>query len=210
MFKHTIPSIFPLIAPNVTWKVKTNDKVLYLTFDDGPHPSITPLVLNILDEFNAKATFFCSGKNAQAHPEICREIIAQGHQIGNHTQLHLNGWKTLSRNYINDVEACKKTLETILNEEVKLFRPPYGKIGWKAYFKLKKQGYTIVMWDVLSADFDSQTNAEHCLANVLNNIESGSIVVFHDSQKCYAKLRKVLPKTLAFLHENKFCCEVIA
>ncbi|MBU3680314.1 MAG: polysaccharide deacetylase family protein [Flavobacterium sp.] len=199
-----------LIAKGLLWNIPNKRKAIYLTFDDGPTPEITNWVLDQLAQYKAKATFFCIGKNAQAHPEICREIKAQGHQIGNHTQNHSNGWKTSARNYINDFEKCKKTMETILNEEVKLFRPPYGKIGWKAYSKIKKQGYTIVMWDVLSADFDSQTNDEKCLANVLNNIESGSIVVFHDSQKCYATLREVLPKTLAFLHENKFCCEVIA
>jgi peptidoglycan/xylan/chitin deacetylase (PgdA/CDA1 family) len=203
-------AIVRAIARGLLWNIPNKRKAIYLTFDDGPTPEITNWVLDQLAQYKAKATFFCIGKNAQAHPEICHEIKAQGHQIGNHTQNHLNGWNTLSRNYIYDFEACKKTLETILNEEVKLFRPPYGKMKWKACSKIKKQGYTIVMWDVLSADFDSQTNAEQCLANVLNNIESGSIVVFHDSQKCYAKLREVLPKTLAFLHENKFCCEVIA
>jgi peptidoglycan/xylan/chitin deacetylase (PgdA/CDA1 family) len=198
------------IASGLLWKIPNTRKAVYLTFDDGPTPEITPWVLDQLDQYQAKATFFCIGKNVAAHPDLCQQIKAQGHQIGNHTQNHLNGWITSASDYLADFEDCKKTLQNTLNEEVKLFRPPYGKIGLKAYFKIKKQGYKIVMWDVLSADFDPETNTEQCLANVLNNIESGSIVVFHDSQKCFANLQYVLPKTLAFLKENKFCCEVIA
>jgi peptidoglycan/xylan/chitin deacetylase (PgdA/CDA1 family) len=198
------------IASGLLWKIPNTHKAVYLTFDDGPTPEITPWVLDQLAQHLAKATFFCIGKNVAAHPELCHQIKSKGHQIGNHTQTHRNGWVTPSTEYLADFEDCKQTLQNTLNEEVKLFRPPYGKIGLKAYFKIKKQGYKIVMWDVLSADFDPETNAEQCLANVLNNIESGSIVVFHDSQKCFANLQYVLPKTLAFLKENKFCCEVIA
>lgn len=202
-------AIVRAIARGLLWNIPNKQKAIYLTFDDGPTPKITNWVLDQLAQYKAKATFFCIGKNAEAHPNLCREIKAQGHQIGNHTQNHLNGWITSASDYLADFEDCKQTLQNTLNEEVKLFRPPYGKMGWRAFWKIKKQGYTIVMWDVLSADFDSEISAEQCLANVLNNIESGSIVVFHDSQKCFTKLRKVLPKTLAFLHENNFCCEVI-
>ncbi|MFY8213898.1 MAG: polysaccharide deacetylase family protein [Flavobacterium sp.] len=198
------------IANGFLWNIPNSRKAVYLTFDDGPTPEITPWVLEQLKEYNAKATFFCIGKNVEAHPDICREIKVHGHQIGNHTQTHRNGWITSASDYLADFEDGKQTLQNILNEEVKLFRPPYGKMGWRAFWKIKKQGYAIVMWDVLSADFDSEISAEQCLANVLTNIESGSIVVFHDSQKCFTNLQEVLPKTLAFLKENKFCCEVIA
>ena len=198
------------IAKGLLWNIPNSRKAVYLTFDDGPTPEITPWVLEQLKEYNAKATFFCIGKNAEAHPDICRQIKVQGHQIGNHTHTHRNGWITSASDYLADFEDGKQTLQNILNEEVKLFRPPYGKMGWRAFWKIKKQGYAIVMWDVLSADFDSEISAEQCLANVLTNIESGSIVVFHDSQKCFTNLKEVLPKTLAFLKENKFCCEVIA
>jgi peptidoglycan/xylan/chitin deacetylase (PgdA/CDA1 family) len=198
------------IAYGLLWKIPNTRKAVYLTFDDGPTPEITSWVLDQLAQYQAKATFFCIGKNVAAHPDLCQQIKSKGHQIGNHTQTHRNGWVTTTTEYLADFEDCTQTLQNTLNEEVKLFRPPYGKIGLKAYFKIKKQGYKIVMWDVLSADFDPEINAEQCLANVLNNIESGSIVVFHDSQKCFANLQYVLPKTLAFLKENEFCCEVIA
>jgi peptidoglycan/xylan/chitin deacetylase (PgdA/CDA1 family) len=198
------------IAPGLLWKIPNTRKAVYLTFDDGPTPEITSWVLNQLDQYQAKATFFCIGKNVTAHPDLCLQIKAQGHQIGNHTQTHRNGWATSTSDYLADFEDCQKTLHSAVNEEVKLFRPPYGKIGLRAYSNIKKQGYKIVMWDILSADFDSETNAEQCLANVLNNIESGSIVVFHDSQKCFANLQYVLPKTLEFLKGNNYCCEVIA
>ena len=198
------------IAPGLLWKIPNSRKAVYLTFDDGPTPEITSWVLDQLNQYKAKATFFCIGKNAEAHPEICQQIKAQGHQIGNHTQTHRNGWVTSTKKYLNDFEQGKQTLQSILQEEVRLFRPPYGKMGWRAFWKIKKQGYKIVMWDVLSADFDAATSPEQCLMYVLNNIESGSIVVFHDSQKCFANLQYVLPKTLAFLKENKYCCEVIA
>lgn len=201
--------IVRLIAKGLLWKIPNKNNVVYLTFDDGPTPEITPWVLEQLAQYKAKATFFCIGKNVVAQPEICREIKVQGHQIGNHTQTHRNGWITSASDYLADFEACKQTLKNTLNEEIKLFRPPYGKIGWQAFWKIKKQGYKIVMWDVLSADFDPATSPEQCLINVLPNIETGSIVVFHDSQKCFANLQYVLPKTLAFLSENNYKCELI-
>ncbi len=197
------------IAPGLLWKIPNNRKAVYLTFDDGPTPEITAWTLDQLAQYNAKATFFCIGENVRKHPEICQQIKAQGHQLGNHTQTHRNGWMTSASDYMADFEACKKTLKTTLHEEVKLFRPPYGKMGWRAFWKIKKQGYKIVMWDVLSADFDQAISPEQCLINVITNIESGSIVVFHDSQKCFANLQYVLPKTLAFLNENNFKCEGI-
>ena len=197
-------------APGMLWKIPNVHKTVYLTFDDGPTPEITPWVMDQLRAYQAKATFFCIGKNVVAQPEICQQLKAEGHQVANHTQTHRNGWTTPPASYLADFEQAKKYLYETIKEEVKLFRPPYGKIGLRAYFNLKKQGYKIVMWDVLSADFDPETTPQKCLDNVLNNLESGSIVVFHDSQKCFANLQYVLPKTLAFLKENEFCCEVIA
>lgn len=173
-----------------------SEKNIYLTFDDGPTPEITQFVLDTLKTFNAKATFFCIGKNAEKHPEIFNKIIAEGHSIGNHTQHHLNGWKNTNPNYFKDVEDAQQLIKS------NLFRPPYGKIKLSQY-KYFKSKYKIVFWDLLSGDFDPKISAEQCLQNVLKNMRNGSIIVFHDSVKASDKLKIVLPKVLEFaLKEN--------
>lgn len=178
------------------WRMDKNEKNIYLTFDDGPTPEITEFVLDTLRKFNAKATFFCIGKNVEKHPEIFNKIIADGHSIGNHTQHHLNGWKNTNHNYFKDVENAQKVINS------NLFRPPYGKIKLSQYKYLHSK-YKIVFWDILSGDFDTKISAEQCLQNVLRNIRNGSIIVFHDSVKASEKLKIVLPKVIEFaLKEN--------
>ena len=199
-------SIIKKIFKNFVWDIPNNENKIFLTFDDGPTPEITNWVLDELKKYNAKATFFCIGNNIQKQPEIYQNIIKEGHSVGNHTFDHLNGWKNNAKKYIENVLLA----ENIINAKPKLYRPPYGKIKPSQASKLRKLGYKIIMWDVLSADFDNEITPEKCLQNVLSNIKSGSIIVFHDSKKASKNLKYVLPKTLEFLSKNNFICEVIS
>lgn len=165
------------------------EKKIYLTFDDGPIPIVTPWVLETLALYNAKATFFCIGNNVLKHPEIYSEIIKQGHKTGNHTQNHLNGWKVLNKNYFQDIEECTKLVRS------GLFRPPYGKIK-PSQIKRLKHNYKLVMWDVLSRDYDQSLSVENCHKSVIREAKPGSIVVFHDSIKAESRLRGSLPAVL--------------
>lgn len=190
------PYIFKSFYSKGLWRMDKKEKNIFLTFDDGPTPEITEFVLDTLKKFNAKATFFCIGKNVEKYPEIFNKIIVDGHSIGNHTQHHLNGWKNTNANYFKDVEDAQRVINS------NLFRPPYGKIKLSQYRYLKSK-YKIVFWDILSGDFDPKISAEQCLNNVLKNIRNGSIIVFHDSVKASEKLKAVLPKVIEFaLKEN--------
>ncbi len=201
------------IFSNYIWDIPNNENSVYLTFDDGPTPEITQWTLLQLKKYNAKATFFCIGNNVEKHPEIFNSAIQQGHTIGNHTFNHLNGWKTETETYIKNAKQCEIRISNqqseINNLKSKLFRPPYGKIKSKQAKKLMELGYKIIMWDVLSADFDSSITREKCLNNVISNVQSGSIIVFHDSVKGFKNLEYVLPKTLEFLKQNGYKCEPI-
>ena len=198
---------------NYVWGIPNNENSVYLTFDDGPTPEITQWTLLQLKKYNAKATFFCIGNNVEKHPEIFNSVIQQGHAIGNHTFNHLNGWKTETETYIKNAKQCEIRISNqqseINNLKSKLFRPPYGKIKSKQAKKLMELGYKIIMWNVLSADFDSSITPEKCLNNVISNVQSGSIIVFHDSVKGFKNLEYVLPKTLEFLKQNGYKCEAI-
>ena len=192
------------IFSNYIWSVPNRSKIVYLTFDDGPTPKITDFVLSELNKFNAKATFFCIGENIKKHPELFQNILNQGHQIGNHTFNHLNGWQTDDQIYLENILQCENEFRKLFINENKLFRPPYGKIKTSQANLLIKKGYKIVMWDVLSADFDISILKEKCLENVVKNVESGSIIVFHDSIKAFPNMEFALPKTLTILKERGF------
>lgn len=195
------PWIVKKLWSSYTWDIKTNEKNIYLSFDDGPHPVVTPFVLDELQKYNAKATFFCIGKNVKASPEIYKRILNEGHKVGNHTQQHLNGWNTKNNVYLSDIaEASKHIISS-------LFRPPYGRIKSTQAKKLKN--FTIVMWDVLSGDFDETLSKEKCLQNVINNAKQGSIVVFHDSEKAFSKLKYVLPVAMEFFIKSGYSCKAM-
>ncbi|RZJ63364.1 MAG: polysaccharide deacetylase family protein [Flavobacterium sp.] len=197
------------LFPGFLWKMPSDKKVVYLTFDDGPIPEVTDFVFSQLENFNAKATFFCIGDNIRKNPDIFRRIIEKGHAFGNHTFNHLNGWQTPENEYLENVALCKQQIDSLATDEAKLMRPPYAKVTSAQSRKLRELGYKIVMWDVLSADFDQKITPQKCLENVLQNIGPGSIVIFHDSQKAYANMRYALPKTLEFLKENGYSCAAL-
>ena len=203
--------IVKVLFPKYVWNIPNSNKMVYLTFDDGPTPEITEWVLDQLHNYNAKATFFCIGNNIEKYPDLFEKVQIAGHAIGNHTYNHLKGWNTPYAIYIDNVKKCGEYLAKYLkdNEKQKLFRPPYGKIKRQQAKTILQMGYKIVMWDVISMDFEEKITSEQCLANVLNNITSGSIIVFHDSVKAKKHLQFVLPKTLAFLKEQQYSCEAI-
>jgi peptidoglycan/xylan/chitin deacetylase (PgdA/CDA1 family) len=199
--------IIKKIFSNYTWDIPNTENKVYLTFDDGPIPVITEWVLEVLKTHDAKATFFCIGDNINKNSEIFKKIITEGHAIGNHTFNHLNGWKNTTAAYLENFKRCEEMIQhSGISLKSKFFRPPYGKIKTTQAKEIRKLGYKIIMWDVLSADFDQNLSQEDCLANVLSNIESGSIIVFHDSIKAFKNLEYALPRTLAYLKENNFIC----
>jgi peptidoglycan/xylan/chitin deacetylase (PgdA/CDA1 family) len=183
------PFIARLFYPSLLWKIDTASKEIFLTFDDGPHPEITPKVLNILNHFNAKASFFCVGENIFKFPDVFKEIVRQNHVTGNHTYNHLNGWKTENGEYFDNIEKCGKFLNT------GLFRPPYGKIKPSQISYLKRK-HKIVMWSVLSYDFSNKISKERCFDIAVKNTVKGSIIVFHDSEKAARNMLYVLPRFL--------------
>jgi peptidoglycan/xylan/chitin deacetylase (PgdA/CDA1 family) len=189
----------------LVWNIPSKERVLYLTFDDGPHPVVTPFVLDLLKEYSATATFFCIGKNVQQQPQIYRRVLMEGHRVGNHTQDHLNGWKTDDREYIGNIRDAARAIDS------SLFRPPYGRITGFQSALLRKEpfNYKIIMWEVLSADFDRALDGERCARNVIRHARPGSIIVFHDSEKAWDRLRIALPKVLEHFYKKGYRFEAI-
>lgn len=185
------------------WSLPSNggEKVLYLSFDDGPHPTITPFVLDELNKYQAKASFFCIGKNVAEHPTVYQRILTEGHRVGNHTHNHVNGWKVDDDAYITNVETAAGHIAS------NLFRPPYGRIRFRQIKRLPQ--YRIIMWSVLSGDFDVAITPAKCLHNVVKHAQSGDIVVFHDSEKAFDRLQVALPKVLQHFSEKGFVFKAI-
>ena len=188
------------------WDMPKAKKAIYLTFDDGPHPLITPFVLDELIKYDAKATFFCIGKNVSENRLIYNRIIKEDHAVGNHTNNHLDGWKTNNVKYLQNITAAQAFINS------NLFRPPYGRITGKQQKILGKldDPFKVVMWSVLSGDFDVNITPDQCYNNVVNNTESGSVIVFHDSEKAFERLRFTLPRVLKYFSEKGYQFEKIS
>ncbi len=197
-----IPSAFPFIFRDLCWKIPVSEKVIYLTFDDGPEPTVTPFVLETLRKYDAAATFFCIGKNVETFPHLFQRLLDEGHAIGNHTYSHLKGWVTDTDEYLKDVEACSTVVQS------SLFRPPYGKISFRQYRRLLKK-YTIVLWDVITHDYDVTIDKHEALKKSIESIKPGSVVVFHDSRKARVNLEFLLPAFMEHFHKNGYRFEAL-
>ncbi|WP_410220440.1 polysaccharide deacetylase family protein [Pedobacter sp.] len=190
---------------SLVWNKDTTKKTIYLTFDDGPIPNVTDFVLNTLKRFNIKATFFCIGDNISKHPHVYERLKLEGHAVGNHTFNHLKGWKTDDQVYLENFLKCQEFTQT------NLFRPPYGRIRKSQIAQLKSQmpKLHIIMWDVLSGDFDLSLSPEKCYQNVVKNVRNGSIIVFHDSLKAWDRLEYALPKAIETLINKGYQFETL-
>ena len=197
MYLVKTPPIIKTIFSDFVWSLDTDSKEVFITFDDGPIPELTPWVLDELKKYDFKATFFCVGDNVRKYPEIYQRIIAEGHSVGNHTYNHLNGWNKDLDTYLENIKKC----DNIVSSD--LFRPPYGKMkpNQSAVIKTEK---SIIMWDVLSGDFDQTISQEKCLSNVMDNFVPGSIIVFHDNLKAEKNLKYVLPRFLNHLAKEGY------
>ena len=206
------PGFIKSLFPSFVWNINTNSKELYPTFDDGPTPEITDWVLETLASYNAKATFFCIGNNVDNHSQLFKKIIHEGHTIGNHTYNHLKGWKYKTKHYINDIEKAQNAIFNLSSEKENtfFFRPPYGKLKTKQAKKLQNLGYRIILWDVLSFDWDASVAKENCLKNVIYSAKEGSIIVFHDSVKASRNLKFALPETLKYFSDKGYVFKALA
>lgn len=201
------PYIIKKLFPQLVWDLPNAENKIYLTFDDGPHPEITPWILEQLTKYNAKATFFCLGENIKKYPEIIQQILKEGHQIGNHGYAHLNGWETDNDNYLQDYLKCQDLLKQVTNSDNNIFRPAYGKVKKYQILRIKSQisnhKSEIINWSLMAGDFDQNQTSAQCFSN-LKKVKSGDIVVMHDNEKSWKHLEYCLPKFLEFCKEEKY------
>ena len=197
------PKFIQSLFSSLIWKIPSKERIVYLTFDDGPTKEVTSYLLDILNKEKVKATFFCVGKNVEKHPDLFQEIKLQGHGVGNHSNTHINGWKTNKKQYLEDIDAADKLINS------GLFRPPYGKLNWSSKKALIKK-YKIVMWDVAGGDFDKRLSPDKVIENVTHNVKPGSIVVLHDNQKFRETILSVLPVIIKELKAAHYDFGVLA
>lgn len=202
MYFNKTPELLKPIYNDLVWDIPTTEREIFITFDDGPVPDATTIALDILLDYEVKATFFCIGDNVRKHPEVFERVIAEGHGIGNHSLNHLNGWKYNDYSYVKNVLECARLVES------KLFRPPYGKIKRSQAAALRKR-FSVVMWDVISGDFDHTVSMDKCVRNVTDNAVPGSIVVFHDSRKAMEKMAYALPRVIEYFRDEGYSFGII-
>jgi len=211
----TVPSTIQWLIPSCTWRKEGQGKVICLTFDDGPHPEITAWVMDELKKHQIKATFFCVGDNLKKHTETAKQLLTEGHQIGNHTMHHIKGWKHNNGDYLKDVENCETEIREIHEQldinkaQSRLFRPPYGQIKPSQIKLLRTKGYKIIQWSDLSCDYDKRLDCEKSLSALVKNAKPGSIVVFHDSEKAEHQLKQILPSYLEAMLAEGFTFETL-
>ena len=203
MVIHHVPTFIPKLFKHYAWHKDRSEKKIYLTFDDGPVPEVTDFVLNELDRFEMKATFFMVGDNVKKNPDLAKAVKDGGHAIGNHTYHHVNGYKTPDHIYLKEVKECQSILEEVLEIKTNIFRPPYGRITKSQYQALSPE-FEVIMWDVLSGDYDRNLSAEKCLNKSIKYTQNGSVIVFHDQIKTKTIIREVLPLYLNFIYESGF------
>ena len=198
------PGPVKAIFPSILWNGNRGRKVIYLTFDDGPTAEATPYVISMLEKYNARATFFCVGDNIRKHHSIFNNVVTRGHCIGNHTFNHMNGWHERTEDYIKNIELCTEIIRSSgYPKAVKFFRPPFGKMGIGQYIKIRKS-YRIVLWDILTWDYNPGNSPVLLLRRVVRNIMPGSVVVFHDSIKSLPALQRLLEPVLNHFTEKGF------
>lgn len=197
MFIEQPPWLLRALYPGAVWRMNPNEKAVYLTFDDGPIPDITPWVLDLLDTYDVKATFFMVGDNVRKHPEEYQMVVDRGHRIGNHTFNHIRGFEYLSDNYLKNADKANTVLQT------DLFRPPHGHMRWAQYFTLKKY-YKIIMWDVVTRDYSNKLNGRQVLRILKKYVRNGSIITFHDSLKSEKNMKFALPRSIEWLKEQGY------
>ena len=197
MILFNIPSWIQFIFPSILWRVDTDKKEVFLTFDDGPTPEVTYWILELLKKFDAKASFFCLGKNIIEYPEIVSLLVKEGHQIGNHTFTHVNAQKVIFADYLEEIKSTEKLISN------NIFRPPYGKLTIQSFFRLREK-YRIVLWDIMSYDFDANQDIKSVLLKLKKSTKKGSIIVFHDNVKSFERLKIILPEYLQWLYDENY------
>ena len=202
MYTIRLPFFLRIPVNNLIWRKPKSPPVVYLTFDDGPIPEVSPHVLEILKQEQVKATFFCVGENVKKHPEVYQQILEQGHRVGQHTYNHLPAFKHSKLNYANNVAIAQGYIES------DLFRPPHGQIRWSQILKMRHK-FRIVLWDVLSGDFDQNITPNKCLSNVIKYTRNGSVIVFHDSIKAQENLLYALPRAIKYLKKKGYSFELL-
>jgi len=205
-----VPAILPLLVPSAIWRIRSSEKMIFLTFDDGPQPLVTPWVLELLDQFAAKATFFCVGNNIRMYPEIAESIVRKGHTLANHTMNHCKGWSTRNEIYQQEIAETETLISKIYEKTgynrtpTLYFRPPYGRITRTQMKDTLRKGLKVVMWTQLSCDYDPNLNCATGINALKRGLKPGNIVVFHDSQKGFSQLQRLLPEFLSHASKNRY------